>query len=76
MTSLCVTITPAWTNVIDDNGDIDILPLGEKHERGSECTCEPTVEVIGANLLITHNSFDKREIIEQAIAILNNQEIL
>lgn len=61
-------------NVINDKGDIDTLPLGEEHGRGAECTCKPTVKVFGANLMIVHNSFDKREIIEQAIAIMNGQE--
>ena len=72
---LSVILKPAWGNVISDNGDIDVVPLIEEHETGTgKCYCHPSVEVIGANLLIIHNSVDKREFIEQAIAIMNGEE--
>jgi len=75
MADLSVTINPAWGNVISDNGDIDVIPLIEEHEQGTgKCSCRPAVEVIGSNLLIIHNSFDKCEFIEQAIAIMNGEE--
>ena len=63
-----------WTNIKHENGDIDIMPIGENHTFGIECICDPTAEVIGANLIYTHNSFDHREVIEQAIAIMNGEE--
>lgn len=63
-----------WQNIQHKNGDIDILPSGENHTFGSECVCEPSVEVFGANLIYTHNSFDHREVVEQAIAIMNGEE--
>jgi hypothetical protein len=74
MASLEFEIKPAWANVISDTGDIDVLPVAEQHVRGAACSCKPRVEVIGSNLLIVHNSFDKREFIEQAIDIMNGNE--
>jgi len=71
MAKLSVDLKPAWKTKISDSGDLDILPLCENHEAGAKCSCAPTVEVIGAHLLIVHNSFDHREVIEQAIAIMN-----
>lgn len=68
-----INITPAWKNVVSDNGDIDVMPTAEEHQQGVKCRCRPTVEVQGAYLLI-HNSYDKREFIEQAIAIMNGDE--
>jgi hypothetical protein len=63
-----------WECMQDVNGDVDVLPLGEEHERGAECVCKPTVEIVGARLVIVHNAFDHREIVEQAMAILNGEE--
>lgn len=68
-----VKIVPAWENVISENGDIDVFPVAEKHEQGAKCNCRPFVEVIGAYILVIHNSYDKREFIEQAIAIMNGE---
>ena len=42
---------------------------------GTECPCDPTIEVVGAEILVMHNSFDHREIVEQAIAYLNGENI-
>jgi hypothetical protein len=49
------------------NGDINILPLNDKkeHYEHTLCPCNPRVEVIGANLLIIHNAYDHREIVEE-----------
>ncbi len=58
------------------DNDVHVYPLNDLHEHltiGTGCPCEPTVEVIGANLLIIHNAFDYREIIEQAIEIMNGE---
>ena len=65
------TPPPAWENVTSATGDIDVLPIGEDHAPGTACVCGPEVEIIGAQLVIVHRSFDHREIIEQAIAIMN-----
>lgn len=40
----------------------DLLPHVTE---GTECPCDPKIEVIGANLLIVHNSFDGREFREE-----------
>lgn len=64
-------MTFMWQNFTSESGDIDVIPRFEEHTFGSGCKCQPTVEVIGAYLLTIHNAFDKREIIEQAIAIMN-----
>jgi len=55
------------------NNDTHVYPLNDLQEHileGVECPCNPTVKVIGADLLIIHNAFDNREIIEEAIAIM------
>lgn len=47
-----------------------ILPINdlEEHIEKSICKCEPKSEVLdNGDILITHNSFDKREIIEKYI---------
>lgn len=57
-----------------ENGDVHVYPLDDLREHiteGTECPCEPTIEVIGASLLIIHNAFDHREIVEQAVDIMN-----
>lgn len=66
-----ITINHAWQNVISETGDIEVMPIEFNHTFGADCSCAPTVELIGANLLVIHNSFDKREFIEQAISIMN-----
>ena len=48
--------------------DVHTYPLNDKQEHiliGTDCPCEPRVAVHGANLIIMHNSFDHREIIEE-----------
>lgn len=65
------------SDVIDEmkNGDVNVYPLDDigEHVLDVSCSCGPSVEVIGAHLLIVHNAFDHREIIEQAIEILNKK---
>jgi len=57
--------------------DVNVIPLGDlkPHIESADCECCPTVEVIGASLLIVHNSYDHREIIEQAIDIMNGKDL-
>lgn len=55
-------------------GDIDVLPLGEEHQRGTGCPCSPRVDVEGARLVISHNAYDHREIVEEAIRVMNGVE--
>lgn len=57
--------------------DLHVYPLNDLREHitdGSGCPCNPTVEVVGAYLLYIHNAWDHREIVEQALEILNNEE--
>lgn len=44
-----------------------ILPINDlkEHEEKSTCHCEPSVEILdNGDLLVIHNSFDRRELIE------------
>ena len=47
-------------------GDVHVLPLNDikEHTESTKCHCKPRIEVVGANLIIIHNAFDHREIIE------------
>ena len=47
--------------------DIHVIPANDlhKHIMSVNCPCEPTVEVVGAVLVITHNAWDHREFVEQ-----------
>ena len=59
------------------NDDIHVYPLNDLQEHittGTDCLCSPRIEVIGATLIIVHNSWDHREIVEQAIEIINGEE--
>ena len=53
-----------------------ILPNNdlEEHEETTTCKCEPRIEIINGEMLIIHNAFDQREIIEQVEEILKNGE--
>jgi hypothetical protein len=46
---------------------IHILPINdlEKHEELSTCKCNPKLIEENGELILVHNSFDKREIIER-----------
>lgn len=47
------------------NGDVAVAPTDEVHELGdTQCACEPSVEVVGAVLVIIHNAFDFRDVAE------------
>jgi hypothetical protein len=51
-----------------------ILPLNdtEEHERSPFCQCEPKIEKQeNGSMLIIHNSFDGREMVEEAKKILD-----
>lgn len=58
----------------EESGDVDILPLGEDHSRGPFCACGPIVTIYGARLVVSHNAFDHREIVEEAVDIMNGVE--
>jgi len=44
--------------------DVHVVPIGdllEHNTESAECFCDPRVEVVGAALVIIHNSLDGRE---------------
>lgn len=59
-----------WAVVTDARGDKDVIPLREDHLWDSDCPCNPRVDVIGANVIRVHNSYDGREILEEARDII------
>jgi hypothetical protein len=59
-----------WETVPHESGDIDVLLIGEEHTDGSDCECKPKVTVVGSNLVVTHNAFDHREILDEAEEIV------
>ena len=46
-----------------------ILPVDDlkEHEETIKCFCDPCVQYVDGNTIITHNAFDNREIKEQLI---------
>jgi hypothetical protein len=57
--------------------DIHVYPLNDLHEHvtdGPGCPCEPRVDVEGATLIYIHNAFDHREIVEEAVRIMNGED--
>ena len=53
--------------------DIHVYPVNDKYEHtleGKDCMCVPRVELEGATLIIIHNSYDGREVIEEARGII------
>jgi hypothetical protein len=56
--------------------DIHVYPVNDSKPHilsGTDCPCKPRVEIEGATLVIIHNSWDNREIIEEAINIMNEE---
>jgi hypothetical protein len=64
-----------WGVFKSENGDVNVLPLGEEdgHTGSKDCPCQPRVDMEGSRLVILHNAFDHREIVEQAVAIMNGE---
>lgn len=64
----------SWLTMPDD---IHVYPLKDLREHvlvGTDCPCEPEVHIAGgATLVIVHNSFDHREIVEEAVRIMNGE---
>lgn len=42
---------------------------------GVDCPCQPEVIIEGGEMLVVHSAFDHREIVEQALAYLNGEDI-
>ena len=54
---------------------IHVLPIDdlEPHiESGTSCKCNPRVEIEEGELIVIHNAFDMREILEKVESILKN----
>ena len=59
------------------DGDIHVYPLNDLREHitnGPGCPCEARVDLEGATLIYVHNAWDHREIVEQAIDIMNGMD--
>lgn len=59
------------------SSDIHVLPLNDikPHVEGEDCPCDPEViEEYGSDKIIVHNSWDRREISEQAIEAIEENE--
>lgn len=55
--------------------DQHVYPLNDTREHitdGPGCPCVPRVEVIGANLLYVHNSWDFREVFEEIDSLIGD----
>ena len=62
--------------VYENTDSIHVLPVNEYDQHSSDgieglwCKCKPRSEKTKSRILIVHNSFDQREIVEQAREIL------
>ncbi len=59
-------MTGSW-GVYVEPGYMVVLPIDDirEHDKFSkDCECMPEVEVAGANLMIVHNAFDFRHVVE------------
>jgi hypothetical protein len=47
---------------------INVLPVNDlkEHVEATHCWCNPRVEIENDEMIVIHNSLDKREIVEQA----------
>ena len=52
-----------------------VLPVNDlkHHTENTTCECSPKVEHINGNMVVIHNSYDGREIIEQVNEIVNGR---
>lgn len=52
---------------------IHILPIDdtEPHTEETTCKCEPSVEFENGEMIVKHNAFDGREILEELYDVLN-----
>lgn len=65
-----------WVTEYQPMSIIHILPIDdlEEHEENFNCKCEPKLTYEGRGKIITHNSFDRRELIEQVIEVMNSED--
>lgn len=52
--------------------DIHVMPVGDlrEHIMSADCPCKPDIEVVGADLIYIHHSWDGREYFEEIDEIL------
>lgn len=65
-----------WGVFKDEPGYVVVLPLNDVREHNKcshDCACMPHLEIIGATLLIVHNAFDFRHVVEW-LEVNRNQE--
>jgi len=56
---------------MDKNDDVHVMPVDDLREHLFEiCPCNPTIEIVGANLLYIHHAWDNREAVEEVEAML------
>lgn len=55
---------------------VQIVPIDDSkpHHLNQYCDCKPVVEFVNGVKIVRHNSYDLREIIEEANAILRNPQ--
>ena len=53
---------------------VPINDIKEHLEDSALCECNPTIIFENGDMIITHNSYDHREVIEQVNEILNKDE--
>jgi len=63
----CTMTNKGWNIIIEAN--INIIPVDDLyyHSESVDCSCQPKINIENNIMIITHNSYDKREIIEQLI---------
>ncbi len=49
---------------------VPINDIREHEENSSTCPCDPKVEIKNGEMVLIHNAFDHRQIVEQAREIL------
>jgi hypothetical protein len=60
--------SPGWAVIHDDNS-AHVFPINDVRWHdidGLGCKCDPKIESVDGFLVVTHNAFDNREIVEQA----------
>ena len=52
---------------------INVIPINDlkEHTENSTCECEPKVIIENGEMIVVHNSFDRRELIEHVIDVMN-----
>lgn len=56
---------------------IHVLPVNDlkpHDEEGTACQCEPRIEFVEGGILVIHNAYDNREIIEKVNQILEGNK--